>query len=388
MIKENNMHKVKLLILGAGRAMPNSPTAYWDKYEWLSKYFTGAIIASVGDRKHLVTEKTVDGFSFYPFLNDHESSLIRNIVSLFTIITKALKIYYSGEKYEVIISPNPLLTGLTGIIIRLFTKAKVVIEVNGDFGQAFKYGLGAKMRLSEKIKEKISKIIVPFVLRKADMIKLLYAHQIDSLKKRSIERIPCVTIPEFVLTNRFQSAELSDQKYVLLLGYPWYLKGVDVLIQAFKKISNEFPEYRLKIVGWCPEGRRYFEDLAKGNDKIELCDPVYYEEVFKLMSACSLYVLASRSEAMGRVLVEAMACRKPIIASNVGGVPSIIKHEYNGLLFESENIDDLANKMRIVLGDKEFAYRLGENGYKFAQENLSEQCYIDKYKDEIGRAHV
>lgn len=377
------MQKEKLLILGAGRAMPNSPSAYWDKYEWLSKHFTGAIITAVGDQKHLAAQKGVDGFRFYPFLNGYKSSLIRNAKALFAIITTAVKIYYLVEKYNVIISPNPLLTGLTALIIRYFTKTKVVIEVNGDFEQAFKFGNYEKMYFREKMKGKISRPIIRFVLRKADMIKLLYGHQIDFIDKRELERVPCVIFTDFVATKRFLKSEISDGKYILLLGYPWHLKGVDILIQAFKRISNQFPEYRLKIVGWCPVGKKYFEDLAAGNGRIELCDPVYYEEVVRLMSACSLYVLASRTEAMGRVLVEAMACKKPIIASNVGGVPYLIRNEYNGLLFENENIDDLANKMKIVLGNNEVANRLGENGYRYVMENLSEQCYIDKYREAI-----
>ena len=80
------------------------------------------------------------------------------------------------------------------------------------------------------------------------------------------------------------------------------------------------------------------------------------------MAGCSLFVLPSRTEAMGRVLLEAMACKKPIIASNVGGIPEIIKDGYNGLLFESENVDDLAEKIRLVLSNKKYPTMLRNNG--------------------------
>ena len=112
----------------------------------------------------------------------------------------------------------------------------------------------------------------------------------------------------------------------------------------------------MKIVGYCPEGFHYYKSLAKGNENIEFHKPVFYDEVVKLMAACSLFVLPSRTEAMGRVLLEAMACKKPIIASNVGGIPNVIKDGYNGLLFKSEKVDDLADKIRLVLSNKKISF--------------------------------
>jgi glycosyltransferase involved in cell wall biosynthesis len=111
---------------------------------------------------------------------------------------------------------------------------------------------------------------------------------------------------------------------------------------------------------------------------------VPYKDVIPLFAGCSLYVLASRTEAMGRVLLEAMACRKPVIASNVGGVPYVIEDGYNGLLFEKENVDDLAEKIKLVLSDNELAEKLAENGYMYVRKNLSEKNYINNYKNMIN----
>ena len=139
------------------------------------------------------------------------------------------------------------------------------------------------------------------------------------------------------------------------------MKGVDILIKAFNKISNEFSEYTLKVVGYCDD-KSYFEKISSNNKQIQLCNPVNYSEVIKLMEGCSLFILPSRTEAMGRVLLEAMASKKPIIASNVDGIPTYIKDGYNGLLFESENVDDLAEKMHTVMSDENYARQLADNG--------------------------
>jgi glycosyltransferase involved in cell wall biosynthesis len=378
------MTKMRLLILGAGPAMPNSPTAYWDKYVCLSRYFSGDIITPVGDPKHLIVDNAPQDFGFHPFLSRHGSNTIAKNMRCFSFtIFKALKIYFSRHKYDVIISPNPHVTAFIAMCIRAFTGAKVLVEVNGNFGDAFRFEQAGHRGFVARMKERVAMFLMPFALKRADMVKLLYSNQLDALPLLCSLPFRHVAFPEFVPMNRFARVPVHDGKYIFLLGYPWYLKGVDLLIRAFNMLSPEFPEHRLKIVGWCPEGREYFENLAGGNNKIELCDPVYYDEVPSLMSSCSCYVLASRTEAMGRVLAEAMACRKPIVASNVGGVPSIIFHGYNGLLFERESVDDLAQKLRAILADKALAKKLGDNGYKYAEEHLSESCYVDNYKKAI-----
>jgi glycosyltransferase involved in cell wall biosynthesis len=114
-------------------------------------------------------------------------------------------------------------------------------------------------------------------------------------------------------------------------------------------------------------------------------DPVWYDDVIQLIQDCSIFVLPSRTEAMGRVLLEAMAAKKPIIASNVDGIPTYIKHGYNGLLFESENVDDLAIKIKDVLNNSEYATTLAENAYAYVNLELSEEKYVEAYRDFVER---
>ena len=80
-----------------------------------------------------------------------------------------------------------------------------------------------------------------------------------------------------------------------------------------------------------------------------------------------------------------MAWKEPIIASNVDGIPIYIKHGYNGLLFESENVDDLAEKMRTIFSDENYAKQLAENGYEYVHERLSEDCYVKKFCNMIEK---
>jgi glycosyltransferase involved in cell wall biosynthesis len=374
------MDKKRILYIGGGPIMPLTSPLSKMKHELMSRNFSGDIITNVSMAKHLVV-KMIGDFNYHPYVAYKGNFIFRNIQNWYNFFIKALLIYYFGKPYDVIIASNPLMNGFIALLIGKITGAKVIVEVNGNFEDAFKYGHSEseKPGLTEQIKERASMRIIPFIIRHVDAVKLLYDSQMNAFKHNKNSSI-FMSFPDIVPTKVFIDNEKSDGKYILLLGYPWYLKGVDILIRAFNKISDDFPEYRLKIVGWHPEGKDYYIELAQGNDRIELCDPVPYLEVVKLMSNCSLYVLASRTEAMGRVLIEAMSCQKPIIASSVGGVPFIIRDGFNGLLFENENVDELADKIKLLLSDPVLNSKLAENGFNFAKENLSEDAYLNNYK--------
>jgi glycosyltransferase involved in cell wall biosynthesis len=101
----------------------------------------------------------------------------------------------------------------------------------------------------------------------------------------------------------------------------------------------------------------------------------------KVIGSCSVYVSASRTEAMGRVLLEAMAARKPIIASAVDGVPYYIVDNDNGLLFESGNVEDLAAKLAILLSSQELQARLAKRAYEKGFSEYDERSYVRSFSN-------
>jgi len=364
----------------------SGPQLIEEKLNYLSKYIFGDIIAATIKRD--MHYNKLGEFRFHP-ISYKRTSILRNLTE-YRFIFQALKLFFIKKyRFEVIVSPNPLNTGLEALIIRIFTKAKVIVEINGNFEEAFKYGAGGTINpsLTDKIKGFASKILINFVVGKADIIRILNEKQIpSSLRKKPDILKKLVWYPEYVATRHFRNLKITDGQYILFIGHPWYLKGIDILIKAFNQISPNFPDYNLKVIGWCPTGRDFFENLAKPNKNIELLGPLLFKDVPKVMAACSLFILPSRTEAMGRVLIEAMACKKPVIGSNVDGIPNIVKHNFNGLLFESENVDDLAAKISMVLGDKNLAAKLSTNAYDHLLKNFTEEHYVENFKIMIDQA--
>jgi glycosyltransferase involved in cell wall biosynthesis len=101
----------------------------------------------------------------------------------------------------------------------------------------------------------------------------------------------------------------------------------------------------------------------------------------RLMSRCAVFVMGSRSEAMGRVTLEAMAARRAIVASAVDGVPHYVKDGFNGLLFEPGDPKDLARKLRTLLKDRELAARLATNAYDHLHAELDEAAFVRRFDE-------
>lgn len=120
--------------------------------------------------------------------------------------------------------------------------------------------------------------------------------------------------------------------------------------------------------------------MAAGCKTIEFMNAMHYDETMEFFKNCTLFVLPSRSEARGRVLLEAMACAKPVIGSRVGGIPEYIEDGVTGLLFENENRDDFAGKMKSLLENPALRAKLGRQAYERTHSQHSSESYVIHFR--------
>lgn len=141
---------------------------------------------------------------------------------------------------------------------------------------------------------------------------------------------------------------------VLFVGNLVSQKGVEYLINAKKLMKNDC---ELVIVG---DGPLYntLKDLTKNMNTIHFLG--FRTDIEYLIPDSEFLVLPSISESFGIVSLEAMACGKPVIASNVGGIPELITKDV-GLLVEPKNSQDLAEKMDYLLENPDICDTLGKN---------------------------
>jgi len=105
-------------------------------------------------------------------------------------------------------------------------------------------------------------------------------------------------------------------------------------------------------------------------DKVEFLGRQGRIKVVELLQGCQVFVLPSRSEPFGIVLIEAMACRKPIVATKVGGIPEIIENGRNGILVEPDDDKALADALLTVLKDANLQRQVAENGHATVLERF------------------
>jgi glycosyltransferase involved in cell wall biosynthesis len=182
--------------------------------------------------------------------------------------------------------------------------------------------------------------------------------------------------PNLISDPTRQRMNLGDSKTVLFVGAlsKWHsYKGLDVLIDAFALASKHRRDMTLLIVG---EGslRGNYERLVSELNlmgKVVFAGDVSDQDLPFYYAASDVLVLPSkdRSEGFGLTILEANACGKPVIGSEVGGIPDVIHHEYNGLLIPPSNPEALsATIIRFVENDS-LRREMGRNGRRFAEEH-------------------
>jgi len=191
-------------------------------------------------------------------------------------------------------------------------------------------------------------------------------------------------VPNGVDCNRFtpstdgtrlrEKLHVADKFAILFVGAltQWHrYKGLEVLLHAVKLTLGKTTKLSLVVVG---EGelKTQYVSLSRqiGLDRCTLFAgnvddrdlPTYY-------AACDVLVLPSkdRSEGFGLTLLEANAAGKPVIASNVGGIPGVVRHGYNGLLVSPNDPTALSEAILTLTRDPKKSHEMGQNGRKVAE---------------------
>jgi glycosyltransferase involved in cell wall biosynthesis len=153
-----------------------------------------------------------------------------------------------------------------------------------------------------------------------------------------------------------------DRRLVGFVGWLQPVKGPQHLLNAMTRVWEEHADADLVLVGRGElEGALGAQASFSGHgDRVHFLG--WREDVRAIMPLFDIVVLPSLNEGMGRVLVEAMAAGRPVVASRVGGIPDIVRHGRNGLLVEPRDEAGLAESITLLLRDPAFAARMGEAG--------------------------
>jgi glycosyltransferase involved in cell wall biosynthesis len=278
------------------------------------------------------------------------------------------------ERWDLVVAYDPLRSGLIGLLVARLAGARFAPEVNGVYLEG-----GSRPALAAK--RRIYPRLAGFTLARADGIKALFPSQLNRYRNRI--RTPVVEhFFDFVDLRPFR--DLGEEKVVLFVGHPFRLKGVDLLIDAFRAVAPRHPEWKLKILGWYPDDRELMARIA-GHPAIVRHPSVLPSEMPDHVGRCGIFVLPSRTEAMGRVLLEAAACAKPRVGSDLEGIPTVIRDGVDGLLFRPGDAADLASRLDRLMGDANLRRELGMAARMRALSEWNADHYFRRLFDFYGR---
>lgn len=190
----------------------------------------------------------------------------------------------------------------------------------------------------------------------------------DEVKERYHHAYQLYHIPYGINPQLF-SAIPTEEDYILYLGrMDIYNKGIDILLEAFDKVMEEFPNLRLVVAGRGREEMAVKEMIQQrqAGDRIIFLGRIEEEQKIDYMRRCLMIVMPSRFEGWGISALEASACGKPVLATNIPGLRDAVQHQHTGLLAAPENPQDFARNLRILLHDTELRHQLGRQAREWA----------------------
>jgi glycosyltransferase involved in cell wall biosynthesis len=169
-------------------------------------------------------------------------------------------------------------------------------------------------------------------------------------------------------------ANYSQNGYGIFLGRLTSEKGINILINAFNILYfHGSPNVHLKIVGEGPL-KSDLEDIVYNGkfDSIEFTGRKFFDESMKLLQHARFLVLPSLCyEGFPMVIREAFACGKPVIASRLGAMAELVEDGKTGLLFETGNPEDLAQKIQWMIEHDNEAVKMGRNARKVFEDKYT-----------------
>lgn len=297
----------------------------------------------------------------------------KGMVSL-KFITLAKKM---SKEYDVVCVVAPMLE--SGLLFNLIDKKKLVLAYHCDVNLA--------PSLINKFIVKVMDISHSIAMKKSKKIVVTSIDYAKSSRVASKYIDKCIEIaPNFKEKSYVETKRVKHS--IGFLGRIVEEKGIDVLLKAFKIVKKEIPTAVLRIAGdyknvaggsIYPKLKEYIE--TENIKDVEFLGKLPEEELSKFYSSLDVFTLPSINslEAFGMVQLEAMFCGTPVVASDLPGVRTIVENTKMGLIAKSKDERDLAEKLIMVIKNREKYVRPKNEIMKIYSNDVLVKKYMDLF---------
>lgn len=232
------------------------------------------------------------------------------------------------------------------------------------------------------------KLLMRFGLKRAKIVAVGDGVSKNLIEEYKIEPDRITTIRNTIKNERAHIAnsqleELVENGNALIgnIGRLVEIKGIDVFIKAFAEVEKQIPSAVAVVIG---DGEQR-EELEKLTQKLGLKEHVVFlgfqKNVLDIINQLDLVVLSSRREGLPLTPIEVISQGKTVIASNISGNNEVIKDGFNGLLFEKDNVLELAQKIVLLLNDTGYREQLEQNAKETYDRLYDYDNFIQRYAE-------
>ena len=262
------------------------------------------------------------------------------------------------------------------------SKVKIVLESHGDFIETIAL---EKKLLIPSIYKILFKLFSSYSVKNADQIRSISSFTEEQVKAYGYQG-NFVRFPAWINLDKFLNAKVTRDSNndfkIIFVGSVTERKNPELIVKAISEIDGEIS---LEIIGPTPN-KSYLNKLkgsihnSQHKENILLTPFTALDELIQKYSNANLFILASKSEGLGRVVIEAQATACPVlVSSNTGAVDLIIDNE-TGYIFENDNLNDLKDKIKNIIDNQLYSVQVGVNGKSFVTQNHTIENFKFGYK--------
>ena len=228
-------------------------------------------------------------------------------------------------------------------------------------------------------------------LRRATNVIVISQHVENNIRNRTRAKLYRVGLP--VQDSFFELEDKEVQGRILSVGRTDPRKGFEYLCRAVGMLRERMPNIRLHIVGETganPSDLRHYGQLQEQVRQNGLSENIVFRgsldqtELLQEYEECSVFALTSLEESFGIAIAEAMAAGKPVVCSDAGSLPELVRQGDNGLVSAYDDVSGVGNNLEMVLTSAAERQRMGRRGRGYAQQFRSEaiaKAIYEVYKD-------
>ena len=294
---------------------------------------------------------------------------------------------FINENKITIVSAKDPISALNPIILKiLFRKQiKVIIENHGNFKKQL-----LEQRDSFFISNFIflTEFIVKFVFKYVDLLRGVNEQNSNYFKKYN-SNLKIYNFPAWIDSSIFSIENEEPRKDLLFVGNIIKRKGVYFLIHALSTYLSENEHVQLKIIGK-KEDQLYYEKIVdfinKNNlqESIVFLDEITHIEIAKYMNSSKILLMASTSEGLPRVLIEAGFCGLPSIASNIDGIQDPFFLKGGTLIYELNSQNELVKNVESLYNDKDLWKKLSQQSQKLSDSIAGKGSFVKNWENLIN----